>query len=230
MTNPDLKLDAQTVTEWIKEHPRLLIDNPDLITVLEWPHDTPPQLGATSLMEFQVRRLKADISKLKEQLHSLSEVAKDNEQLMLRLHLMTLSLMALPNLEDFIYDLIDTLKNQFEAHSVALHLFERPKAFEQIAEVLHWDKDQLAWLTPIDTIYTPQCGRFTQSKIRSLFPVTDLNIQSAAAVPIAGIGLLAIGSTDQSKFQPQMGTLFLELLATTIGHCLDGMHPTVEAE
>lgn len=220
MANVTDSLQPQTVLAWIKEHPDFFSQHPELLAMIEWPSDTPSASGTTSLQDFQVRRLKADVHKLQDQLQTLSQVAKNNERLMLRLHAMTLALMEPPHPSTFVAQLIKTLRGKFDAHAVALHLHHCPDDLGAVAEVIQWNAAALAWIKPIEPINTPQCGRFTVAKIKSLFPNDASTIQSAATVPIQSLGILAIGSTDQSKFQPQMGTLFLELLATTIHHCL----------
>ena len=230
MTKPDSNptLDSETVSQWLESHPDFFVHHADLVGKLVWPEETTPPAGATSMAEFQSRRLKSELSKLREQLQMLSSVAKDNEGLMLRLHLMTLSLMVQPKPEDFVLALFSILRDQFESDVTALHLLAPIDPLSQLDNVFSWDAENLNWTSPIDGLHTPQCGRFTQQKLNSLFPKTELTIHSAAMVPMDGVGLLAIGSTDQAKFQPQMGTLFLELLATTIVHCLSATQPNAD--
>ncbi len=231
MTKPDSnpELDSETVSKWLESHPDFFLNHAELMSALVWPDETATPAGATSMMEFQSRRLKSELSKLREQLQTLTLVAKDNEGLMLRLHLMTLSLMVQPAPQDFVLALFSTLREQFGADVIALHLLNPADSLDELESVFLWSAQDLSWTSPIDGLQTPQCGRFTQQKLNSLFPEATLKIQSAAMVPMAGIGLLAIGSTDQAKFQPQMGTLFLELLATTIVHCLSAnQSPTDE--
>jgi uncharacterized protein YigA (DUF484 family) len=41
-------------------------------------------------------------------------------------------------------------------------------------------------------------------------------VQSTALLPLAGRGMLAIGSTDPNRFYPGMGTLFLRLMSEAL--------------
>ena len=63
------------------------------------------------------------------------------------------------------------------------------------------------------------CGRFKEAKLEYLFGSKSRWVQSTALVPLGAkgsLGMMAIGSSDQNRFYPGMGTLFLDLLADTI--------------
>jgi hypothetical protein len=48
-----------------------------------------------------------------------------------------------------------------------------------------------------------------------LFGEDRAQAQSVALIPLAGVGLVAIGSSDGNRFYPGMGTLFLRLMGET---------------
>ena len=63
------------------------------------------------------------------------------------------------------------------------------------------------------------CGRLSQTKLEFLFDNRARWVQSTALLPLGAKGehgLIAIGSSDASRFYPGMGTLFLELLADVV--------------
>ena len=63
------------------------------------------------------------------------------------------------------------------------------------------------------------CGRLNESKMAFLFGSKARWVQSVALVPLGEngeLGMMAIGSSDQARFYPGMGTLFLDLLAEVI--------------
>jgi hypothetical protein len=63
------------------------------------------------------------------------------------------------------------------------------------------------------------CGRLGQSKLEFLFGSKSRWVQSTALVPLGEkgeYGMMAIGSSDDARFYPGMGTLFLDLLANVI--------------
>ena len=215
-------LATEDVLAWIRAHPKCLTDHPELLAVLEWPVDSTDRDGTTSLADFQARRLRQQVEKLQGQLKQLSQIAIDNEALMHRLHAVTLSLMSIDSLNEFIAHLAERLKTEFNADIMCLHLSEVPKGLADRPEIVMLDEAQLAWLTDEGPLTRPQCGRFTREKLASLLPVEHTpRCQSAAVLPIGSWGMLTIGAVDQGKFQPHMGTLFLELLASTIAHRLN---------
>ena len=51
---------------------------------------------------------------------------------------------------------------------------------------------------------------------RFLFGALAAEVKSTVLMPIAGLGMLAIGSHDTDRFHPGMGTVFLKLIAEAI--------------
>lgn len=45
-------------------------------------------------------------------------------------------------------------------------------------------------------------------------------MQSTALLPLPGIGLIAVGSSDANRFYPGMGTLFLRMMGESLGVAL----------
>ena len=67
------------------------------------------------------------------------------------------------------------------------------------------------------------CGRLSRDRLQWLFDGEALaEIQSGAMVTLGppGFGILAVGSREEHRFFPGMGTLFLELLAQMVGQRL----------
>lgn len=214
------------VLAWIRDHPKCLIEHPELLAILEWPIDATDRDGATSLADFQARRLRQQVGQLQDQLKQLTQIAIDNEALMHRLHAVTLSLMSIDALDGFLEQLAERLKTEFSADVMCLHLHTPIPMLDNTPNIVALDAAALAWLTDEGPLTQPRCGRFTQQKLASLLPVEgEPHCQSAAVVPIEAWGVLAIGATDQGKFQPHMGTLFLELLASLVAHRLNQAMP-----
>ena len=67
----------------------------------------------------------------------------------------------------------------------------------------------------------PVCGRLPPERHAWLFGDDAGRVASCAVLPVAGVGLVAVGSVDPNRFFPGMGTLFLrmmgEALATAMG-------------
>lgn len=219
----------EDVIAWLQANPNFFLTQPELLSVLHLPEDESAPAGATSLAQFQARRNQSELKKLQDQLKSLITVAAENERLMHRLHAMTLSLMTIEPLVDFFQALSQQLNQEFGAVAISLHFRDIPKALEGMASIHNYDANRLSWFDEMPQPQQAQCGRFTKSKLQALFKDQATTIRSAAVVSLDSYGLLAIGSDDQSKYQPQMGTLFLELLAATLRHRLQNASSSNQA-
>ncbi len=204
------------VIGWLNDNPDLFIRHPELLDQLDLPHQT----GTTSLIERQVERLRAENQKLTAQLKTLAGIAGENERLIKRLHDLTLSIMSAGTGASFIQQLFDRLVADFQAEQVRLHIILPRPDLDEVAGI---EKHQQPpeWFRQLLDKNQIECGRLTREKLSLLFSKDTGQVASAAVVPIAGIGLLAIGSNDTDRFHPGMGTLFLELLGTTIRHRLE---------
>lgn len=219
MNKPQTDLTEQDILSWFKANRNVWQDMPELRAVIENPEQGVNGVGATSLADFQLQRLRQENAKLQTQLRSLLSVAQTNEQLMRRLHTMGLEWASITSLDEFIERFKNRLQSEFGADAVCLHLTSIPRCLSEHEDVVALDMQALEWLDGRQTKQA-QCGRFTKVKLSQLFPAAEPKIQSAAVVALNPGGWLAIGSGDESKFQADMGALFLELLAKTISHRL----------
>lgn len=211
------KLNEADVIEWLASNSDFFERHPEVLESLALPHET----GAHSLIEVQVARLRRENHQLRAQLETLAGIAGENERLMQRLHQLTLEVMTTRSAGEFIERLIERLAGDFDARSVRLHLFEDHESLKDIAAVTVHDSAVPDWFEKLLEGGGIEFGRFTRAKLEVLFPNRHEAIGSAALVPISGLGLLAIGSESPERFHPGMGTLFLELLGTTIRYRLD---------
>lgn len=210
-------LNEVDVLEWLASHPDFFERHPEILESLELPHET----GASSLIEVQVARLRRDNHQLRAQLETLAGIAGENERLMQRLHQLTLEVMTTRSSGEFIERLMARLASDFDARSVRLHLLEHHEGLADIEAATLHDAGVPDWFDKLIEDGSIEFGRFTRAKLETLFPIQHDKIGSAALVPISGVGLLAIGSDSPERFHPNMGTLFLELLGTTIRHRLE---------
>lgn len=212
------------VAAWLRKNPDFLKDFPELLELLNLPHATG---AASSLIERQVKQLRELNQDLNRQLNRLMHVAAENEQLMTRLHHLTLELMATTELAGFFHLLESRLKENFRADITRVVLFDSTLATLAGKPVLYLDADDdparllLASLSPDRT--HALCGRLNEAKLSLLFEDKSQWVKSTALVPVGDQGregILAIGSSDPARFYPGMGTLFLELLADVIASSL----------
>ncbi|HET9817584.1 MAG TPA: DUF484 family protein, partial [Rhodanobacteraceae bacterium] len=98
---PDLTLkqglEAMDVAEYLRQHPRILENFPDVAAELVMPREDGP---AASLAAYQLETLRARNHELNQRLAELVAIATDNEQLMVRVHTLTVGLLRDDNLAD----------------------------------------------------------------------------------------------------------------------------------
>lgn len=221
---------ADVVASFLRRNPGFLNEYPDVLETLQVSHRTG---AATSLIERQVEQLRRKNEELNRQLNRLVHVATENEQLMARLHQLTLELMAIGDPTAFFQHLGRSLLDDFKADILRIRLFDR-----QIAALAGGD---VRWVDPDDE-HLQQfrghleknrtvCGRLSASKLAFLFEGRAQWVQSTALVPLGENGchgLMAIGSSDPARFYPGMGTLFLDLLADVISSSLANAKPEAQ--
>jgi len=212
------------VAAYLRKNPDFLEEFPDILETLELNHRSGV---AASLIERQVEQLRSKNQEVSGQLSRLKRVAKENQQLMTRLHKLTLDLMTIDSRKEFFTHLGNSLLNDFNADILQICLFDKAIASAAGEDVFHIQPDD-----PMMEQFVPHlekdctnCGHLNQSKLEFLFGTKARWVQSTALVPLGNLGshgMMAIGSSDPARFYPGMGTLFLDLLADTISRSLAG--------
>ncbi len=201
------KLSAHEVAVWLRRHPNFLGQFPDLAVSLV----VPKEEGKTAaLSTYQLEILRDKNKEMSRRLHELNLNAQENEKLMQQTHQLALALMRSQNRADVISNLVACLSEDFSSEYV------RVISFEAIAGVaadwyVHLSADDLRLQVFKECLESnePQCGRLSSDKSSVLFGEDNTFTQSIALIPVKGIGLIAIGSADNHRFYPGMGTLFL---------------------
>ena len=214
MTEMTLKdgLNAMEVASYLRRHPEFLKDFPDIALALQMPRD---QGASTSLASYQLEVLRDKNRDMGRRLHELIEIAAENEQLMVRVHSLTVGLMRERTLADSVRRVAAGLTEDFHTDLVRLVLF-RADADLPAADWLIAQRDGAKSMPAFADFLQrnePLCGRLQPEKLDALFGDKAADVRSAVLVPIDGVGMLAIGSHDATRFHPGMGTVFLKLIA-----------------
>ncbi len=204
----------QTVTLFLQQHPNFFDRYPELLKELELPHQSG---NAVSLIERQVKNLRAETAQYRQQLDELITVARENEQLNQRLHTLTLTLIQAVNFDEVIDVLQDKLHEDFRADAVEVHLFSAAESAGETNPELDGFREFLDAGMPL-------CGPLSNQQLNYLFGPQAEDIRSAALIPIRGLallGLLAFGSHSEQRFLHGMGTDFLTRLGEIVSKTLE---------
>lgn len=208
-------LNAMEVASYLRRHPEFLNGFPDLAMALVLPRE---QGSASSLASYQLEVLRDKNRDLARRLQELIEIAHENEALMVRVHTLTLALMRARSLPETTNAVVAALTEDFNTDLVRLVLFradaDLPAAEWLIAEPV--GAGAFPAFAEFFKRAEPLCGRLQQDKLDVLFGRQAGDVQSAVLLPIADIGMLAVGSHDPNRFHPGMGTVFLKLIGEAV--------------
>jgi len=222
-------LGANEVAEYLQTHPEFFEKNHDLLDGLKIPHRT-GGVGAVSLIERQVSTLRQKNLQLERKLTELIEIARSNDELADKVHVMATALMAAGTRCHVVEVAEELLRGAFDADQAVLVLFEYAEgefdAFTTHGRFLRTVARDDSRLGPFKTFLDanePRCGRIRDAQREFLFADDADDMGSAALVPLgenAGTGFLAIGSRDADYFNPAMSMDFLGRLGDLLGCAL----------
>lgn len=228
-------LTAEQVADYLKNNPDFFSGRDELLREITVPH--PGVDGAVSLLEYQVMSLREQYTRATAHLQSLIEIARDNDELMQRLHTLTLSMLDTDDLQEILVMLGTSMRHEFNADAVVLHLFSEPLTVENDSLQsgflgMCYYRDQDAARRDFERSFSfsePQVGVMSDERMKRLFPDHDIGLASAALVPLGfamsysperpAIGLIAIGS-KHDRFNEQMGTVFLKYMGELVSRKL----------
>ncbi|MEJ1958044.1 MAG: DUF484 family protein [Nitrosomonadales bacterium] len=200
---------AEDVAQYLKDNPQFFDAHAEMLADITIPH---PYGGRTvSLSERQMLALREKNKGLEKKLHEMLEYAEENEALQNKVHLFTLALFGAHDLIGLQDVAIHNLREIFSVPHVALHVW---KGLPPSAEVLAF----------ADEYKQPVCTHHAVHETLGWFGEAAPHLQSFAYLPLRtadqSIGLLVLASEDAQRFYPEMGTVFLQRIAETVGSAL----------
>lgn len=184
---------------------------------------------AISLVERQLQLLREHNLELRSRLGKLMEVARDNDRLFEQTRKLVLGLLESQDLEQATEILKDGLEQDFNIEFHSLILFTHQPATLTIREENPDTADEILGdlLTGFgDKQASGQkviCGRIKPRELEFLFPDNHKEIGSVALAPLnfpKNVGVLALGSRDESHFRASMGSLFIGYLSDVTSRVL----------
>jgi uncharacterized protein YigA (DUF484 family) len=208
-------LEAMDVAAYLRQHPRFLENFPDLATELVVPREQGP---AASLAAYQLEALRARDREMSKRVKALVATARDNEELMVRVHTLTVDMLRDTTLADTLRSFVAALNEDFHTSLVRLVLFGDAPGLPDAPWLIRVPGGAAALPEFADFWQRgdPVCGRLVPEKLARLFGGETDKAQSTALLKIGDQGMLAIGSEDPGRFHPGIGTLFLKLIAQAL--------------
>lgn len=212
-------VDEKQIEEYLLENPDFFHTHLDLLEEMHVPH---PSGVAISLVERQLSLLREKNQVLEKRLYDLVTAARENENLISRLHRLSLELMHADCLDAVVSTCQEVLRTDFNADNVVLRLIGEGDN----AEGLHFISPKDKSLKNFETLFekrSPVCGRLRPKQQLFLFGEKGNKIKSAVLIPLheaKNIGVLALGSEDEARFHPGMGTLFIGYLGELVSRTL----------
>jgi uncharacterized protein YigA (DUF484 family) len=204
----------ESVAEYLRSNPDFLDKRPELLNELVLTHENGE---AVSLIERQVKTLRQELDESKLRLGELMAIGHDNERLNKRMHLLTLNLIDTVDFDECLNVLQDKLHDDFDADAVELHLFTH----NEVDGLSNADLD--GYRDFLDS-GSPTCGIIDMEQLKYLFGPQAEDIKSTALIPIKSegvLGVLAIGSSSETRFCSDMGTEYLQRLGEIISRKLE---------
>ncbi|HIQ15826.1 MAG TPA: DUF484 family protein [Leucothrix sp.] len=215
----DAMMDESIIVDYLSTHPDFFQRHANLLETLQVPHGT----GTVSLIERQIAVLREKSRDLEEQLNGLIRTARGNEQIVTRLQRFTLELMRAGSIDDVIASCHDVLRDDFNADFVTLKLIGNKNSIHFISA----KNQELKQFDKLLDSKQPVCGRLKLEQQEFFFKGNTDKVNSVALIPLSGvkkIGFLALGSENEARFHPGMGTVFIrhlgELISTSLSRYL----------
>jgi len=201
---------ADDVAQYLKQHPDFFDLHPELLEHLRIPHGGN---GTVSLVERQLKVLREQQAAGRRRLAELVHIARNNDQLVDRIHKLTLRLLHAKTLSDVCTQVETSMREDFNLTSICLAL----------------DTERRSLLESLLLTGKPRCDHLPEEHRKFLLGEEGVSIASMALVPIgpgATLGALILGSTDVDRFDPATSTEFLarigEIVYAALTRCGNG--------
>jgi len=216
-SQPDPSLDEADVAAYLRANPSFLERHPEVLEHLRVSHESG---SAVSLIERQVASLQRQNADLKRQLDALVSTARENELRVQHLNRLARVLIRSEEPEGMIAGLRECLHEELGVDELFVGLLGRPSEDTPSVTAINEDDERARAVTNVFRRGKPICGPLNDEQIDVLFPEHGgTPPQSAALVPLGTDevhGVLVLGSRDPQRFEPDMGTMFLELLGDLV--------------
>lgn len=234
-------LSDDDVLRFLSRNPEFFVNNQDILPRLRIPHESG---NAVSLIERQVSVLRGKCSTLENSLRDLIAVARENESLHQRLHLLLQEIVSTRSLNQIVTLTRNSLRDNFNADDVQILLFASPpraprksaagkstatstrsrkqKAVEGM-KILEHDDTSIDLFDELFAGSDTLCGLPSQQQLACFVGEDHADIASAALIPLQHknrLGVVMLASRDESRFASGKGVMFLNQLGQLLSRRL----------
>lgn len=232
--------DAGAVLRFLTANPDFFNHHQDVLPRLHIPHASG---RAVSLVERQVSALRGRCSSLESSLRDLIGVARANEELQGRLHALVREIVSAASLDVVIAATRRSLRESFGAEAVHVLLVEAhgvpdegddelaaddggPDSAEAYRLRLGANDARLACFRTLFEEGGTRCGMPSAAQLEILAGERRAEIGSAALIPLVheeALGVIMLGSRDESRFGVGKGVVFLDQLGEVLSRRLHAL-------
>lgn len=209
------EIHAEHVADYLAHNPEFFHVFPNLLDKLSIPH--PSSGKAVSLLERQVWQLREQKEKLQDEVDSLVDIAGDNGRLLHKVQQLTRQMMTAETEQQAVDAIYAQMRDVFKVDYMTLVSWEVPRqgiqGISQLGVRQDWVKNLRETLQP----GKPVCGLIEEKWKTGLFH-GESDVHSVCCLPLGWDrvwGVLALGSPTD-RFQPDLGTYFLKVMAELI--------------
>ncbi|GAA3960825.1 DUF484 family protein [Allohahella marinimesophila] len=218
---------AIEVAAYLRANPDFFLEHEALLTELRLPHESG---AAISLIEKQVAVFRAQRDSYEQQLNSLIETARENDQLFNKSKRLLTSLLEARTLDEILVVLQDGFLRDFRVDFCSLIVFDdaiqgaSARSGARASNVQRSTANAAGEaLEDMLSVGRVSFGRLTAKQREYLFPVSSEAVGSCAVIPLqyeSPLGVLSIGSRKEDYFDSSMGSMFLTYIADTLSRLL----------
>ncbi len=220
------QIDEESIAEYLQMNPEFFERHAGLLTKLKLTHNR--GAATVSLIERQVAALRDKNQTLEGRLRELIEVARSNDVLATKIHRLACRLIRAADAAAVLDSLETSLREDFGASEwlIVLGSAHEPSFSGVSSRHLRVIDKSTSELKMFETLFEsgrPRCGQIRDSQRDFLFGPNNIEIGSAALVPLGPqpyFGLLAIGSPDAERFHPAMSTDFLARIGDLVSEAV----------
>ena len=195
--------DKQEIIDYLHDHPDFFIEHPEILSSLNIPHITTGNV--TSFVEYQVHRLREQITELRQNKGILEQNSDKNRRFAKNIHELSLLLLDTKNINELYSCLYKNLKYFYSADRVLLLIFsdKQKKTHHQDMRFLQTTSNLNFMFTELFHRGKPLCDSLQEEHLQILFNDDFTSIKSTVIAPHVEHdwqGLLVLASHENNPY------------------------------